>query len=253
MDELTTGMMVFLRFSALLAVFPVFSTANFPVQLRLALSVLLALLVTPAMPPSLTYAPDVWSWVGVMMTEIGTGLLLGFVSRLVFYALDIAGTIIATQIGLMMPHGMDPMSGVQTAIPGVVLYYLAAMLWLSFDLHHWALAAFLRTYTWLPIGGAHLSELCLTRVVAGTAQMFLIALELSAPVMAVSFIISLVFSVLGRAVPQMNVFGESFAIRILGGLTVFGLTLQLTAEHIVNYLRRLPEDMLGIAQMLGAR
>jgi flagellar biosynthetic protein FliR len=70
--------------------------------------------------------------------------------------------------------------------------------------------------------------------------------------MAVSFIISLVFSVLGRAVPQMNVFSESFSVRPLVGLSVFGLTLDLMSEHIVNYLRRLPEDMLQVAQLLGA-
>lgn len=252
MDELINGLMVFLRVSAMLSVFPVFSTSNFPVQLRLALGALMAMLATPVVPQSLLHAPDVWSWTGIMMIEVGAGLLLGFMSRLVFYALDIAGTIIGTEIGLMMPHGMDPMSGAQTAVPGTILYNLAAMLWLSLDVHHWMLAAFLKTYTWLPIGGAHLSAICLTKLVDGTTQMFVIALQLAAPVMAVSFIISLVFSVLGRAVPQMNVFSESFAIRILGGMAVFGLTLQLTAEHIANYLHRLPEDMLGVARMLGA-
>lgn len=50
MSELTTGLMVFLRVSALLAVFPIFSAPNFPVQLRLALGVFLAVLVSPALP-----------------------------------------------------------------------------------------------------------------------------------------------------------------------------------------------------------
>jgi len=67
----------------------------------------------------------------------------------------------------------------------------------------------------------------------------------------VSFIISLVFSLLGRAVPQMNVFSESVALRPLIGLSVFGLTLDLMSEHIVNYLKQLPEDVLRVAQILG--
>jgi flagellar biosynthesis protein FliR len=48
----------------------------------------------------------------------------------------------------------------------------------------------------------------------------------------------------------MNVFAESFAVRPLVGLSVFGLTLDLMAQHIMNYLRRLPEDMLRVAQAL---
>jgi flagellar biosynthesis protein FliR len=253
MNELTNGLMVFLRVSAMLAVFPVFSTANFPVQLRLALGALLAALISPALPPGLAQAHDLWGLVGLMSMEVGVGLLFGFVSRMIFFALDIAGAIIGSEIGLSLPPSMNPMSGAQTTAPGSILYYLAAMLWLSLDLHHWMLVGLMKTYTWLPVGGAHLSEACLVDIVARSSQIFVIALQLAAPVMAVSFIVSLVFSVLGRAVPNMNVFHESFTIRTLAGLSVFGITLQLMSEHIINYLRRLPEDMLSVAQMVGAR
>jgi flagellar biosynthetic protein FliR len=251
MSELNNWLMVFLRVSAMLAVFPVFSASNFPVQLRLALGALLAGMVSPALPAGLAQAQDLWGWVGLMSMEVGVGLLFGFASRIIFFALDMAGAIIASDIGLSLPPSINPMSGGQ--VTGSILYYLAAMIWLSLDLHHWMLVGFVKTYTWLPVGGAHLSEVCMADIVARTSQMFVIALQLAAPIMAVSFIVTLVFSVLGRAVPQMNVFFESFTVRTLAGLSVFGLTLQLMSEHISNYLRRLPEDMLNVAQMLGAR
>jgi flagellar biosynthesis protein FliR len=79
----------------------------------------------------------------------------------------------------------------------------------------------------------------------------MVALQISAPVIAVSFVITLVFSVFSRAVPQMNVFSESFSFRIVGGLIVFGFTLQLTAQHVLNYLRRLPDDLLRVGQLLS--
>jgi flagellar biosynthetic protein FliR len=89
--------------------------------------------------------------------------------------------------------------------------------------------------------------------VAQTGGIFRVALQISAPVIAVSFVVTLVFAVLSRAVPQMNVFGESMSVRIAGGLIVFGFTLQLTAQYVLNYLHRMPEDVLAVAQMLGAR
>ena len=58
-------------------------------------------------------------------------------------------------------------------------------------------------------------------------------------------------SMLGRAVPQMNVFAESFPIRTLVGLTIFGTTSTFMAQHMLNYLRRLPEDTLRVMQLLG--
>lgn len=251
-SELTNWLMVFLRASAMLAVFPIFSARNFPVQLRLALGALMAALLSSTVAPPQSPPSDMWGLAGQMAIEVGAGLMFGFASRLIFYALDIAGAVIGIEIGLSLPSDINPMSDAQSAAPALILYYLACMLWLSLDMHHWMLAGFQRTYALLPIGGAHLSNVFLTDVVARTSQVFLVALQLAAPLMAVAFIISLVFSILGRAVPQMNVFSESFALRPLVGLGVFGLTLDLMAQHITNYMRHLPEDMLQLAQLMGA-
>lgn len=250
MTELVNWMMAFLRVSALLAVFPVFSTANFPVQLRLALGATVAGLVAPGLPHT-ALPQDMFGWVGVMAMEVLIGLVFGFVTRMIFYALDMAGNIITSEIGLQLPPGFDPMTGSSVTAPGSILYYLAAVMWLSLDLHHWMLIGFAKTYTLLPVGGAHLVPGTLEDIVHRTSETFVIGLQLAAPIMAVSFIISLVFAVLGRAVPQLNAWYQSFTVRTLGGLAVFGLTLQLMAQHIVNYLQRLPEDMLAIAQMMG--
>jgi flagellar biosynthetic protein FliR len=251
MIELTNWMMVFLRGSAMLAVFPIFSAANFPVQLRLALGALLAVLICPSLPPA-PVTHDFLGLLGLMAMEVGVGLLFGFASRMIFYALDMAGSIIGTEIGLSLPPSLNPMSIAQDTAPSTLLYYLAAMIWLSLDLHQWMLAGFERTYAFLPVGGAHLSGGLMMDIIRRTNETFVIALQLAAPIMAVSFIISLVFSVLGRAVPQMNVFQQSFSVRTLAGMVVFGLTLQLMSQHIINYLHRLPEDVLTVAQLLGS-
>jgi len=249
MNGLTNWLMVFLRASAMLSVFPIFSARNFPVQLRLALGALLSGLISATLPPA-TLAPDTWGVVGQMAVEVGVGLLFGFASKMIFFALEIAGAIIGIEIGLSMPAGVIPVMDQSATAPGAILYYLAAMLWLSMDMHHWMLIGFEKTYDFLPIGTAHFSSMLVTDLVARTSQMFVIALQLAAPLMAVSFIILLVFSALGRAVPQMNVFQESLALRPLVGLSVFGLCLQLTSQHIINYLRHLPEDVLRVAQLM---
>jgi flagellar biosynthetic protein FliR len=90
-------------------------------------------------------------------------------------------------------------------------------------------------------------------IVGQTSHVFLIALQISAPLIAASFVVTMVFSVLSRAVPQMNVFSEMFAFRIVCGLIVFGFTLQLSAQYVVNSLDQLPNDLLAVDQMLGGK
>jgi flagellar biosynthetic protein FliR len=244
-------LLVFLRVSAFLLVLPFFSVANFPVTLRVALAALTALLLAPLLPAFSLNNLTLLNLLGLMVREVAIGLLMGFISRMVFYAVDLAGNFVAAELGLNMGVIFNPLEGHSSQVPGMVLFFLASVVMFTLDLHHWVLAGFQQTYSVLPIGGAALSGALFEVVVKHTTRIFVVALQISAPIIAVSFVVTLVFSALSRAVSQMNVFSESFAFRIAGGLIVFGFTLQLTAQHVLNYLRRLPEDLIQVSQMLA--
>ena len=251
--DLYNWLMVFLRVSAFLLALPFFSMTNFPPTMRIALSALTALLLAPMLPSFQVGNLPLFPLFGVMIQEVGIGLLLGFFARMVFFAVDLAGNVIASELGLNMGAIMDPMTGSSSQVPGTILFFLAAVVMLTLDLHHWVLIGFERTYLVLPVGGAHLNRELFGILLAQTGNVFVVALEIAAPVLAVSFVVTVVFGVLSRAVPQMNVFVLSFSFRIVGGLIVFGFTLQLAAQHVINYLNRLPEDMLNVAQLLGTK
>ncbi len=249
--DLYTWMLVFLRVSAFLWMLPFFSAANFPVTLRVALAAVAALLLTPVLPAFAVGGLPFFSVLGVMAQEIAIGLLLGFVARMIFYTVDLAGSVIASELGLNMASILDPVSQGSSQIPGTVLFYLATLVMLTLNLHHWLLVGFERSYSAVPIGGAHLHGEMFDIVSGEISRVFVVAVEVAAPVLAVSFVISVVFGILSRAVPQMNVFILSFSFRIVGGLIVFGFVLQLAAQHVVNYFHRLPADLLNLAQWTG--
>lgn len=246
-------MLVFLRLSGFLLVLPFFSMANFPVTMRVAISALGALLIAPVLPPFPLGKMDFLSLFGVMIQEVSIGLLLGFVSRMIFYAVELAGNFISTEMGLNLAAIFDPTSQQSSQIPGTVLVLLATIVLVTLNLHHWMLLAFVKSYAVLPSGGAHLNSALFENVVAQTSHIFMVALQIAAPVIAASFVITLVFSVLSRAVPQMNIFSEMLGFRIVGGLIVFGFTLQLSAQYVVNYLNRLPDDLLVVSHMMGGK
>ena len=246
-------MLVFMRVGAFLLVLPFFSMTNFPATMRVALSALTALLLAPTLPPFHVDNMPFFSLFGTMVQEASIGLLLGFVARMVFFAVDLAGNVIASELGLNMGAIMDPMTGMSSQVPGTILFFLAAVVMLTMDLHHWILLGFQRTYSVLPIGGAHLNGELFNVVLNQISNIFVVALQISAPVLAVSFVVTVVVGVLSRAVPQMNVFILSFSFRIVAGLVVFGFTLQLTAQHVINFLNRLPDDLLNLGQLLGTR
>lgn len=245
-------MLVFVRASAFLLVLPIFSSTNIPKRVRLALAGLLGLFIAPGLPPLDVPGMGLGGWVGLFTREVIAGLAIGFVTRMVFYVCDFAGRLMTNEMGLNMAAVFNPMSGDSTMAPGLILFYFAATVLMTLDMHQWVLVGFHDTYRFLPPGSARTGHVLFQAMLQHTGQVLRVGVLMAAPLMAVSFVILLVFAILGRAVPQMSAFMESFAVRAIGGLIVFGLSLDMLAQHLLNYLRRLPADILQVAQCLAA-
>jgi flagellar biosynthesis protein FliR len=248
--DFTTWFVIFVRFSAYLLLFPITAAQAIPVIVRLGFAGLGAFLILPLVPAISMEGAPLHSIFRLFFLEVSTGLVLGLLARFLFYAVEIAGSLIATESGLMLSSNFNPITASFVSSPGVLLHWMTLILMLTLDLHHWLIIGLKRSYEIIPAGGAKLTELLLSDVMNRAGGMFVIALQMTAPVLATSFLVTIVFSLLGRAVPQMNVFGESFPVRTIAGLAVFGLTCNLLAQHIVNHLNRIPQDFLRVAEML---
>jgi flagellar biosynthetic protein FliR len=250
--DFTTWFVIFVRFSTYLLLFPVTSAQAIPVIVRLAFAGLGSFLILPLVPAVQFDANGLYPLIRVFFLEVSTGVILGLLARFIFYAVELAGSLIATESGLMLSQNFNPVTASFVSAPGVLLHWMTLILMLTLDLHHWLIIGLQRSYEIIPAGGGHLSEVLLADILGRAGNMFVIALQMTAPVLATSFLVTVVFSLLGRAVPQMNVFSESFPVRTIACLAVFGLTCNLMAQHIVNHLNRIPQDFLRVAEMLAA-
>lgn len=250
--DFTTWFVVFVRFSAYLLLFPITAAQAIPIIVRLGFAGLGSFLILPLVPAVHLDGPSLYPVIRMFFLEVSTGLILGLLARFLFYAVEMAGSIIATESGLMLSANFNPITASFVSSPGVLLHWMTLILMLTLDLHHWLIIGLQRSYEIIPAGGAKMTEMLLGDVIGRASGMFVIALQMTAPILAASFLVTMVFSLLGRAVPQMNVFNESFPVRTIAGLAVFGLTCSLMAQHIVNHLNRIPADFVRVAQMLGA-
>jgi flagellar biosynthesis protein FliR len=249
--DLNNWLLVFVRAGAFLAILPIFTMLNVPVQIRVALAGLLAVLVAPTLPRFPLTHLTLTDWLLLLTREVLCGLLIGFVTRMVFFASDFAGQLVANELGLNLASIFDPVNARPTQAPGMIMFLLTCVMMMSLDMHHWLLTGFKYTYTLVPIGSASLRDTLFLNIVEHTSRVFLVGLQIAGPLIAASFLALLLLGLLGRLVPQMNIFAESFTVRIACGLLVFAFTLQISAQHILNGLRRLPQDMMRVAQFLG--
>ena len=245
-EQLHFWMMAFIRAGGLLAMTPVFSGKNIPIPVRIAIAAFLAYAASASLNTSTPLPPDVLALVLGAFRELMTGLCMGLGVRLVFFAIEMAGQIISTEMGLVMSSQIDPVSQNSSTSVGTALFYLGSLLFLLSGAHHAMFAAFLRSFTLAPPGSLGTGRPAGEVFVESSGSIFLIAVQMAAPLLATNFVVTLSFAILGKAAPSMNVFSESFAARILAGLALLGLTMGLTAQLVLSHFQNVPELMLRL-------
>lgn len=242
-EDIYPGMLIFLRATGMFLVMPVFSGNMIPAPVRIAISAILAYLLAPIFG-DFGGVPGHWFIVVMQVIhEVLTGILMGFAVRFLLYALEMAGEIIAVQIGLSLSSNIDPVTRNQATPPNTMLQSLGTVLFLVTGAYQFCLVAFARSFEVFP-PSAIFDPQSINTVIAASGKIFMLAVQISAPLLAISFLVNMSFSVLGRAAPSLNVFMLSFPVQILAGLTVFSMTLGLTIQYILRDIQHLPESML---------
>ncbi|MEM9158810.1 MAG: flagellar biosynthetic protein FliR [Verrucomicrobiota bacterium] len=236
-------MLAIARVSGLFLFLPMFAGQSVPIPARVALASGISLLamsgidVAPPMPDSV-FVLGIY-----LLKEVIVGLLMGFAVKMVFYLVEFAAYIITVEIGLMPSPEFDPMQSRGGNPLGSLVYFLALVIFLNGTEYH-VFYAFLKSYEISPIGMEEVNLLAVEEVITATAGIFKIGILIAAPLVAVNFLINLIFAVIGKVTPKLNVFILSFPVRILAGTSVFAFTSVLIAYYIINYLGETPEMMM---------
>ncbi len=140
-------MLAFARIGAMVMLLPGLGESNIPVNIKLAIALLLTLIILPLHRAA--YHVDMGSinpLLVLMVHEIVIGIVLGATARVTLAALQVAGSVIAQQLGLGFVTSIDPTQGQQGLLVGNFLTLLGITLLFATDSHHLVIAALNDSY-----------------------------------------------------------------------------------------------------------
>ena len=236
-----------IRVSSFLMSWPVFSQISVPNPTKVLLSVVVTFCVFSTIPrEGVPTAALESSLIWLSGRELLIGLLMGFSSRMLFYAIEVGGHIVATSIGFANATVFNPASGASSTVLERFYLALLSLLLLALNVHHFFLSTLVESFHAVPIQTLGI-DLAALNAEGGSGLMLqtvmISGLQIAAPVMVLIFTLNIVMGIVGRAVPQINVLITSIPVNILAGLAVLIMTLPAL---IVS----LDKDMVQYTEML---
>ena len=127
-----TFMLVFARVGAMVMLLPGLGEVNIPTRIKLSIALALTLIILPLHRNAYQVDLTSMSALGVLMVhEIVIGIVLGATARVTLSALQVAGSVIAQQMGLGFVTAVDPTQGQQGVLIGNFLTLLGLTLLLA--------------------------------------------------------------------------------------------------------------------------
>lgn len=245
-------LLIFTRVSGIFSAAPVFGSRNVPQYVKAGTALAISYILYPLIFQSTVVIPEsFFPYIVIVVSEFLLGLILGWVSSLVFSAVQMTGQLLDMQVGFGIVNIIDPMSGQQVPLIGNFKYILALLIFLSTNSHHILLSALFTSFKLIPVTGVvfniSLSQIMID-IVGG---LFIIALKISLPVLASLLLTDVALGILARTMPQMNIFIVGVPGKIIIGLFVLSLALPFYIYFLEVVFNGMYNDIYRVMSTFG--
>ena len=238
-----TFLLLFVRFGSLFVFFPMLNHQSLLVQVKAALTFYLAIIFYTQYPPILP--PDNFlTFMFMVLSEILFGFLAGVLLQISFGVLAYAGELIAFVMGFTMASVMDPQTGSNTPIIANILNLVALMVFFALNVHHDIIIFMYNSLDFIPLGGFVTTSNMPEFIINASKEIFLVGFSIAFPVIALSLLMDIIFGMIMKTMPQMNLLVIGFPIKITISFIVIIATvraiLEIFGQQFLKIFNQLP-------------
>ncbi len=235
--------LIFTRVGTALALMPGFSSGFVPIRVRLAGALAITFVMTPVLMAGLPVRPPTIAALAILiMGEFLVGLFFGVIARILIGALQTAGTVVSYMSSMANALIQDPIAEQQSSTVASFMLIMATVLIFTADMHHVMLRAIADSYTLMePGAGIPVGDM-VNIIGRRVADSFALGLRLAAPFVIVALTYYIGLGLLGRLMPQLQVFFFGLPFQI--GLQIWVLAITITGIMMV-FLQEFEEAYQG--------
>jgi flagellar biosynthetic protein FliR len=234
--SLVSFVLVLARVGGLFVFAPFFSARMIPVPVKLACAAGFALTMTPLATAGHAATSDGLAVAGLLLKEMAVGLAMSFAIGAIVAAVQAAAGLLDAVIGFSFAAIVDPITNLQNGILGQFYSMFTVMVLITTGGDHFIVEGMAASYRAVPLDAYPSLNTLTGLAMSGFATVFVMGLEIIAPVLIAIVIVDAAFALVTRAVPQMNVFIVGLPAKIVTGFAVLAASLPFVATHLQSEL-----------------
>lgn len=236
-------LLILVRISCFVSVAPFFGMQNTPTRLKVGISVFISLILFQIVPKESLGYTGIVGYSIIVIKEGITGLLIGFAANICNSIILLAGNLLDINIGFSMATEYNPQMRTQASVSANLYSYLVTLLLIITDMHHYILRAVADSYQLIPVNGQVFQwNYLMQGMVTYMTDSFVIAFRIILPVFACIMILNCILGIMAKVSPQMNMFAVGMQLKVLLGLLVMFLTIDLfinVSDLIFDEMRKI--------------
>ena len=178
-----------------------------------------------------------------VISEIMSGVILGFIANMIFEFIRMAGGYMDIQIGLSMMNILDPSSETTSTPFSNLSYFISMVIFFIIDGHHLLIKCLIQSFKVVNIGQNIVFQDTFSVVLDAFREYFVIGVKIAIPLVLIIIITDLCMALVSRTVPAINVMILGMPVKMVVGLLTFIALLPIMIK-IVSYAFNLIPDII---------
>ncbi len=250
--QITVFFLVFARTAGLMQLAPIFSNRDLFPNVRSALAFSFSTLILFVIPMPSQFPTTLFGLILAVIAEFLIGAIMGFTVQILIAGVEFAGTLIDIQAGLSAAAQLDPSSGQSSSIIATFLRHIVIISFVLVDGHHMLLSALFNSFRLLPVATPIQLTGASEFLFLMGSRLFMVGLQIAAPILLVVFMIDFCFGLLSRVAPQVNVFQLGFQVKPIIAMFILLIVVPGLMDILVHILQDSTYELFKLFQVLQA-
>lgn len=252
-DNFETNLLIFSRVLGIFAFNPILSRRNIPQIVKVVCCILITMIVIMVRQPEPVETGTVIGvYLAMLLKEGFVGAVLGFITDMFFYSVQMSGEIMDMQSGLGMAKVFDPGTNLQMSIMGSFVSFMMYLYFFVINAHLTYIELFVKSFDIIPLGFEGINPDLGISIVEYFSVVLTLVLKIAMPLIVSQTILQFCVGVLMKSVPQIQIMVINIQLKVGFGFLILFLVAVPLSDFIEKFMDTWLETLEGVLPLIPA-